>query len=516
MVKRCLLVITLLLALQMLLLAAGDSKAVDREMNGLIEQLGSLRGSEREKAERALKGHGLKAFAPLLRALDHDNPEIRGRARELFSAFKFIADMRAPWPKCYHGSERALAVAADCAETDPEIAVRLYEAAVETYPYFLNSHDVRAAFKHALKNAPQQTRETFYGSGPGLYLASKHKEYVAQHPNGFYAPYAQYCAIAGYSTYFVNWKKDKARGKVVITDPDAAITAWSEYLKTYSGFKGCDDANYRLGRALEKKQMLARACLQFRMKHPDGDMRNVSLERMQFIMETRMDAESIMKVLAMAQKEKTDPKRLLIDDAELKALCSYLCAMKQYYARAFQEAAQAFEAVAQLPVGTSPFSMNVRKQAAKRAAFSDEAATLARVETADGRYAYASHIYKNAGRTFIANVVSSPDGRSSYDAAEPKGLFPLRTRFWQSAQIYHQLLEKHPGADVTPKTLFMLGNCYCRLAEKNDAFWRPQGKDNVKRSILFFDKVANDYPNHELAPAARKAAATLRNNWRVE
>jgi tetratricopeptide (TPR) repeat protein len=516
MFKRCLLVITLLLALQMLLLAAGDSKAVDREMNGLIEQLGSLRGSEREKAARALKGHGLKAFAPLLRALDHDNPEIRGRARELFSAFKFIADMRAPWPKCYHGSERALAVAADCAETDPEIAVRLYEAAVETYPYFLNSHDVRAAFKHALKNAPQQTRETFYRSGPGLYLASKHKEYVAQHPNGFYAPYAQYCAIAGYDTYFIDWQKHNSRGKLVIRDPDVEIKAWSEYLETYSGFKGCDDANYRLGRALEKKQMLVRACLQFRMKHPDGDMKRMSIERMQFIMETRMDARTIMTVAAMAQREKADTSAVLLDDSELRALCSYLCAMKFYYARNFHEAARAFKAVAELPIGTSDFSRNVRQQALERAAFSVEAADIARIETADGLYAYAFHIYKKAGRTFMADVVSSPGGRSSYDAAEPKEFFPRRTRFWQSAQVYQQVLEKYPWADVTPKALFMLGNCYCRLGEKANAFWRPQMKENIKKSIFYFERVVQEHRDHKLAPAARKAATMLRKKWDVE
>jgi tetratricopeptide (TPR) repeat protein len=303
---------------------------------------------------------------------------------------------------------------------------------------------------------------------------------------------------------------------VVVRDPELEIKAWSEYLKTYPGFKGCDDANYRLARALEKKQMPVEACLQFRMKYPDGDMKHRALERMQFIMETRMDAQTIMKVSAMAQKERANPKLLLIDDAGLKALCSYLCAMKFYYARNFHEAAGAFEAVAQLPVGTSQFSMNVRKQAVKRAAFSAQAAALAKVETADGLYKYASHIYKEADRTFVANVVSAPAGRSSYHGTQPREFFPPRTRFWHSAQVYRQILEKYPGADVTPKTLFMLGNCYCRLGEKSDDFWRSRRKDNVRKAIVYYEKVANEHGDHNLAAAARKAAATLRKRWRVE
>src|SRR5688572_26516041 len=67
--------------------STADEKKLDAKIEELIERLGSVSFSEREKATEALIAIGSPARGALQRAAESDDPEIAARAAELLDRF---------------------------------------------------------------------------------------------------------------------------------------------------------------------------------------------------------------------------------------------------------------------------------------------------------------------------------------------------------------------------------------------------------------------------------------------
>ena len=225
----------------------------------------------------------------------------------------------------------------------------------------------------------------------------------------------------------------------------------------------------------------------------------------------------LKELLATAGKEETPEKRLHVSNRELASLAGYFTALKLLRAGKWVEAGKGLRAAAKVPEGKITYLLKeVNNNALERAKFCAAAAELAKNADGDKLYRLASLIYKKRN-VFTAGFHEWTTSRSPYATSTgPAGYFLSRSRFWQAERIYRKVVKDHPKSKSRAKAIYMLGCCYCHLAEHDSAFWVPRQKAYVKESVIWFRMLAKEYPKHELVPDARKAADHLVKAWDIQ
>ncbi len=528
-------------------------------VEGLVAQLGAARHADREAAMGALLDIGTPAAAALEAAARGDDPEIRERAKALLVTLRPLAGLASR-----DRQERIAASLRVCAmeakldltgvrePTDPPRAVMLLSAAVRANPDVMNSH-IRRCLETARKALDEPGRAAFDASDVGLYLSKdfaalsqrhpasplagkavyddgRFEDYLRKFPEGFYAPRARYCLIAGKKRY--SYTDDSPREALKITSPDAEIAAWQDFLKKYPDFEGADDANYRYARALEMKGKLTEACLRLRLRFPDGDMERQTTERLLVIMDAKMDARQLEAAQQAMEKDKRPAADLPIPSAQMAVVFQYLQALKlgrkgehAAAAEAFQKTVKSTERLNAKPLtpggppvpggyheyGDSLMAWLWRRSRGK-ADLHSRCAHLASHPDGDNLYQLASLVYKSQ---FSDGLRQCSGRQSSYFALANAGEYYQQScAYWQAAQVYRKVMDDFPQCPSAPKALYMLANCYCRMAGIEDSqYWISHKRENVKAAIEHYNRFVEKYPNHELAPDAAKAAESLRRRY---
>jgi TolA-binding protein len=353
--------------------------------------------------------------------------------------------------------------------------------------------------------------------GKDLYDAGRFKEYLARHPDGPFAPHARYCLIAGRKRYVFGRKESPRRAAV--RDADREIARWPGFLKAHPDFAGADDANYRYARALEQKGRLVDACLRLARRYPDGDMRLQSTERLVFLMDARMDAAALARLRAAAARPAARGVPHLVPPAEIDLLARYFTALKAWRAGRYAEAAAGFRGVA-LPkaVPPSPLARAVLERAGQGHTVASRVNALARKPDGDALYRMASLIYKKDPVPLWRNLQPWRMAVSSYrDCAGPEAYCRRASKYWRAAVLYKRVLSDHPKCDAVPNAIFMLGNCYCHLADREKSlYWRRRAKANVRTAVGYYRRFLDRYPQYALAHESKVAVTFLTKKWRLD
>jgi hypothetical protein len=519
--------------------ARGGEKITQNRIKQLIAKLGAESWPARESAEKELLSVGLPALAAVKAVLESKDAEVRERAARLYQRLKPLADLiSSRRTEQLAAATKVCDRAGDIAKTDPAASLPIFRAAFKVNPRLLDNSFIRSRMKKLATELPLNERAAYFKSaiwlyvsdrhdelqnqfpaseltGQVLYAAGEHEKYLKSFPNGFYAPNVEYLRIAGYKRYAMSQRSGRG---LKITNPDKEIEAWPGFLRKYPDFEGADDANYRYARALEIKGDLLEAAMRLRLSLGDGDMMRQSRERLLFIMDAKMDASKLKELQAAAAKDKTSPEKLLITGRELPPLGRYLAAVKLLREGKWKEAGKAFRKATKVPEGRITGLLKaINNNALRRAVFAEATAKLAKeAGDGDGLYKLASHIYKQGRWMFMVDLFYLRGVGAYKTATEPAGFFRTRSRFWQAERIYRQVVKEHPKSASRPKAMYMLGCCHCHMVDHTfSAFWRPRKKAHVKESVLWFRRVTKEYPDHELAPPARKAADILVRQWKI-
>jgi len=362
-------------------------------------------------------------------------------------------------------------------------------------------------FEHLVNRFPESPlREK------ALFRAGRYEDVVEHYPEGTYAPLAKYSLTAGHSYY-------EPPRYLEIKDPEGETREWPRFLREHPGHPGCDDASYRMGRALEHLSRYREAVvwLMRSARLPDGEFTWKGPLRAVYVLDARATE---VELKALSGKGHAGGIR------EKAHLTLGVRALRKGAFGAAREVFRAF--LLTYPDG------EYREKVEERIRDLDGVLIPNAERLGEGAEGRAGALY-TLGRYFYHRVLSLYNpiwegNRVNYFSYEVNCLgrthafqnpeyFESHNNFLRAAHYFDRLWREHPDSIQRPDALYSAGTAYFRAVSLNQfSIFRRTRKEILEESGARYRRLIADHPQSPLAGDAARMIRVLGNTpkdtWR--